>query len=207
LGSAAALARDALAGIRRYSAAAGPSGADKEAIERALSALASGIDCKFDCVGPWIERAHGDLNCRNVLFRSDSGGFKLIDFPNVGPNCLAVDFAKAEAELVLIMMDWGTGRDCEFSRLKDWGPLAHALGTSFDAGFTDVDPEARKILTAILAIRSVYATKAGANGDVKRAYQLYLLSKVLRYVSYSDLTVAKRFLALLWAEKLMSEEW
>jgi hypothetical protein len=81
---------------------------------------------------PWAERVHGDLNCRNVLYNDRHETFRLIDFPHVGqPNCLAVDFVKAETELVLIMMDWATGYDCDFARLEIWGTLTEVLSANF----------------------------------------------------------------------------
>ena len=158
---------------------------------------------------PWVERVHGDLNCRNVLYNDRDDSFRLIDFPHVGPsNCLAIDFVKAEAELVLIILDWSTGRDCDFSRLDAWGELTQTLSTEFDTMSPALaDPEIERVLASIKAIRASYLSRADGTGDAVSAYRLYLLMRVLVYIGYSDLSAAKRFLALAWAGQLLGTSW
>ncbi|HEY6186812.1 MAG TPA: hypothetical protein VIW80_03975 [Pyrinomonadaceae bacterium] len=154
---------------------------------------------------PWVERVHGDLNCRNVLYNKDKDLFHLIDFPHVGPgNYLATDFAKAEVELVLIILDWASGHDIDFSRLKSWSALTGSFSETFAPTFTSsTDSEIDRARAAIKSIRTTYMTRASGMGNPERTYLLYLLTRVLRYVGYSDLTVAKRFLALIWAGQLI----
>lgn len=173
-----------------------------------LSAPTASVDPKL-INAPWVERVHGDLNCRNVLYNERDHSFRMIDFPHVGPpNCLAVDFVKAEAELVLIILDWATGRDCDFARLDSWGGLTDILTKGFDiAPNTFTDPELERVLAPIRAIRETYMTCADDQGDAAQAYLLYLLTRVLVYVSYSDLSTAKRFLALVWVGQLLDADW
>lgn len=179
------------------------------AIEKSLSFLEEGSDEPVLPGGsvnvPWAQRIHGDLNCRNVLYDIEKNSFSLIDFPHVGSaDCLAVDFVKAEAELVLIMMDWGTGHDYDFERLACWGNLTGTTVSNLDAiPNGSEDPEINRVLAGIRSIREAYSSIANDVGGPRRAYQLYLLARVLQYVGYPDLTIAKRFLALLWAGQLL----
>jgi hypothetical protein len=207
------LAKGGLLGLHRYrSREVEFSGPCKLPIERAVALLEASDEAEWGFTdanhGPWVQRVHGDLNCRNVLYRRDQRRFKLIDFPNIGPNCLAVDFTKAEAELVLIVMDWATGRDCDLSRLETWGLLTGVLTAEFSPKADAAnDAEAMRVLAAIRTIRELYGSKAGSTGTPEHVYRLYLLARVLRYIGYSDLTIAKRFLALLWAGQLVEARW
>jgi hypothetical protein len=155
---------------------------------------------------PWAEHIHGDLNCRNVLYDSDQKTFRLLDFPHVGPpNALPIDFVKAEAELMLLIADWSTGMDCDFQRLNKWESLSGAWRTSFippDQTFGDAEID--RVFEAIRTIREIYLVKANGAGDVEAAYRLYLFSRVLKYLNYSDLTVAKRHFAFIWASELLN---
>jgi hypothetical protein len=179
---------------------------DIEAAITLISATSKAPAIKDDKLSmPWVERVHGDLNCRNVLYNKDKDSFHLIDFPHVGPgNYLATDFAKAETELVLIILDWASGRDIDFSRLKVWSALTGSFSGTFAPTFTSsTDSEINRARAAIKAIRTMYMTRAAGMGDPERTYMLYLLTRILRYVGYSDLTVAKRFLALIWSGQLI----
>jgi hypothetical protein len=153
---------------------------------------------------PWVEHIHGDLNCRNVLYNKDQKSFRLLDFPHVGPaNSLAVDFVKAETELLLLMLDWSTGKDCDFARLVAWESLSGTFGKSFiPPNLTLGDPETYRVFEAVRAIRQIYLNKAKGLGDVEATYRLYLFSRVLKYLNYSDLTIAKRHFAFVWASQL-----
>lgn len=157
---------------------------------------------------PWCKRIHGDLNCRNVLYDETKGYFYLIDFPNVAPGCVATDAGKAEAERVLIMMDWASGQDCDFGRLKVWARLTQDLSESFELNTGEMsDREAKNALTSAIGIRDAYRNAASDVGNWKGAYRQHLLASVLPYVAYSDITVAKRFLALVWAGQLLEAAW
>lgn len=212
--SALSLAKGGLHGLHRYLARHEELNEPcKSPIKKTLALLDETSDDGMWGFGdirgaPWVERVHGDLNCRNVLYRRDQKTFKLIDFPNITPNCLAVDFTKAEAELVLIMMDWATGKDCDFSRLDLWATLTLELAADFSLRTGTIkDAEARRVMDAAHTIREVYGSKADPMNGAKHAYRLYLLARVLRYISYSDLSIAKRFLALIWAGQLVDAPW
>lgn len=161
---------------------------------------------------PWAERVHGDLNCRNVLYDTERDEIKLLDFPHVdGPQCLAVDFAKAEAELILVMMDWETGYDCDFQRLSRWGSLIAALADGLDVSSVNVkiDAEVDRMLLSAITIRRQYRRLASrcAGADVEESYRLTLISRLLRYVAYPDLTPAKRQLSVVWLGRLLRAKW
>lgn len=156
----------------------------------------------------WVEQIHGDLNCRNILYAGDDRSFSIIDFPNVSPNGLAIDFVKAEAELVLIMLDWSTGRDCDFMQIDAWAELTGYISAGFSPTSRDWNvPEIERVFSAIAVIREIFSSRAQNSTESKEAYRLYLLSRVLRYVGYSDITIAKRFLALIWAGQLSGGKW
>lgn len=157
---------------------------------------------------PWSTQIHGDLNCRNILYDDKTDNFKIIDFPNVGPNSVAVDFVRAEAELVLIMLDWDTGYDLDILQLSTWDSLISVLSAKFEipqqlGQNTAID----HILPSIKIIRESFLTTANGNGDLQKTYWLFLLARVLRYVGYSDVTTAKRFLALMWVGRLLENKW
>jgi hypothetical protein len=153
---------------------------------------------------PWVEHVHGDLNCRNILYDLNKQQFRVLDFPHVGPpNCLAMDFVKAEAELLLLMLDWSSGEDCDVQRIQVWKNLSEVLAVDFALpSHTFADKELQRTFEAVSAIRETYEAKANGKGDFKSTYQLYLFSRVLKYLSYSDLTIAKRYLAFTWAAQL-----
>lgn len=156
----------------------------------------------------WVDHIHGDLNCRNILYDYEDRSFRLIDFPNVLPNFLAIDFVKAEVELVLIMMDWGTGLDCDIAQITLWGVLTDSISGSFTPlshAYNNV--ELQRIFSAITTIREAFISYVSRGDESGEAYRLCLLSKVIRYISYPDLTIAKRFLALIWVGQLASAKW
>jgi hypothetical protein len=154
----------------------------------------------------WVNQIHGDLNCRNILYDQEDKSLRLIDFPNVSPNCLAVDFVKAEAELILIMLDWLTGLDCDILQLNRWRTLTEVISSSFTPSECPLkDAEIERILSAIVTIRDAYSNKSSA--ESRESYRLYLLGRVLRYTGYSDITISKRFLALIWAGQLLNMRW
>jgi hypothetical protein len=149
---------------------------------------------------PQVERVHGDLNCRNILYDSNKDSFRLIDFPRVGnSDCLAVDFVKAEAELVLIMMDSATGFDIDIARIAVWEELVKALSTSFELTNRSIpDVESNRTLIAVIEIREIFSKMSKCNGQTKLAYQLHLLATILPYLEYPDTTVPKKLLAALF---------
>ena len=176
-----------------------------EAVETLTLALNRNFDSESISV-PRVQAVHGDLNCRNVLYDKQTKGFRILDFPKVGPNGLPYDFVKAESELMLVMLDWSSGRDCDFQRIPVWESLAdYFLKTLVPPARSFDDPEIDRAFEAICSIRQIYQNRAGTNGEVETGYRLYLLARVLRYLTYSDLTIAKRHLAFLWASKLASD--
>lgn len=202
--------RDGWMAVKRYhSNISVLTGAQRKSLDRVLRWAKSpagtlGSNKSFDI--PTVERVHGDLNCRNVLYNAEKDSFSLIDFPHVGRNYLATDFVKAEAELVLIIMDWDSGRDADFRRLRSWLTLTTALSVGFDvsSGVTFVDPEVKRVFAAIKAVRATYSRRRASSGSPGRPYLLLLLARVLGYLRYEDLTVAKRMLALTWAGQLLA---
>lgn len=155
---------------------------------------------------PWVGQVHGDLNCRNILYNQHKDTFRIIDFPNVGPpNCVAYDFVKAEAESVLIMLDWASGKDYDMKRIGTWNELiTEFLNDFIPAPRTFDDPELDRTLLAIRAIREAYQDIAAGQGQLPLSYYIYLLSRVMRYLTYTDLTAAKRFLAFIWTWRLFN---
>lgn len=152
----------------------------------------------------WVEQVHGDLNCRNILYNQQKDTFRIIDFPNVGPpNCVAYDFVKAEAELVLIMLDWASGKDYDIKRIESWDELlTECLNDFIPSSRIFNNSELDRTLVAIRAIRETYQDTAAGQGQVELSYNLYLISRVMRYLAYEDLTIAKRFLAFIWTWRL-----
>jgi len=157
---------------------------------------------------PWIESVHGDLNCRNILYNADDKSFYLIDFPRISPDCLALDFVKAESELVLIMMDWTTGLDQDFKRIEVWDRLIETISSSFELrDMVMEDSESNRVLTSVKTIREIYDSMHQNNGQPRLAYQLYLIATVLPYIGYSDITIFKKLLAALWVGRLAKTKW
>lgn len=204
---------DALEVLERYRTAAGVPNKTASSLKRCCAELR-----KDDFLGlrrnvafnlPWAKCAHGDLNCRNIMYDANSKTFLLIDFPNVQEACLANDFVKAEAEVILILLDWNTGLDCDLNRLPAWTSLTGCL----TAGITPVeppeftDPELKKSLLMVQAIREAYTEKASNIGQIIPAYGLSLASRLVRYLRYPDITPAKKLLALVWLDQLASGSW
>ena len=157
------------------------------------------------------ENIHGDLNCRNIMYRDEHNPIKLIDFPNVKPGPLCQDFVKAEAELVVIMMDWHTGMDCDFIRLDAWMEMLKPFSNTFEpleeVGICG-DGELSRIASAIKVIRSKYKDMVGDNTkDAFDAYRVFVIAQLLNYTGYSDVTIAKRFLSYRWAIALAEAQW
>ncbi len=150
---------------------------------------------------------HGDLNCRNILVRPDNWkDWVVIDFPNVGQGALSQDFAKAEIEMLAIVMDWHNGSDSDFGRLPLWSNLIESLASKYDVeGVSLEDPELRKSLTAIRCIRKLFSDATGNAEDLERDYYAHLIAHALRALNFRDLTVAKRLLLMMYATRLI--EW
>ncbi len=138
--------------------------------------------CKINV--PWVEEAHGDLNCRNILYHDKNQIFRILDFPNLGPNCLAFDFVKAEAELMLIILDWTTGRDCDFERIKLWETISRELSQSLIPKTRKFnEPDADRAFQGISAIRQLYKDRAADNGDVRAIIlDLFVLQGITLFV-------------------------
>ena len=158
---------------------------------------------------PWVQRVHGDLNCRNVFYAPDDPAILLIDFPNVRPAPLATDFVKAEAELVIILMDRATGNDCELHRLNSWAALTEGFSKSLGAGAVVFgDAELQRISKPIEGIRKLYTEMSSAiGGDYEEAYRIALIARLLPYLAYPDVTPAKKILVLAWVGQLAGAKW
>jgi hypothetical protein len=153
---------------------------------------------------PWVERVHGDLNCRNVFSAQDGSSFLLIDFPNVDPAPLPTDFVKAEAELTLILLDRVTGCDYDFGRLDLWGQMTGAFAASLNPTLGVLqDTELERLSQPLRTIRQLYFEKAAGMGDFAEAYQWCLVSKLLPYLGYPDISPAKKLLAIVWVGQLL----
>jgi hypothetical protein len=204
-------ARDGLSSIIRYQNRIPElGGLEISSIENCISFLENTGQVSNDKISiPYVEQIHGDLNCRNILYDSEQNSFRLIDFPNVGTrSCFAVDFVKAEAELILIMMDWATGRDCDFPQIKIWASLVDAISKKFMPDETGLsDSEGDRIMKVVKAIRQTYINRLSDFADPMEAYRLYLIVRIISYLNYSDITVAKRVLALLWVGLLLKHRW
>jgi hypothetical protein len=182
-------------------------------IDQFTSLLTGSLDMAFTSDKtlemPCAERVHGDLNCRNILYDADKDTFCLIDFPSVGPpNCLARDFVKAEAELILIMMEWATGHDHDLTRVGVWDKLIEAVTSNFEPFDTVLaDSESNRMLRVLRAIRETYDNMHQGKGQPRLTYQVYLFATLLSYFGYSDITIAKKLLAALWAGRLAKARW
>jgi len=161
-----------------------------------------------DGCGCGFKYIHGDLNCRNIMVDDNATKFKLIDFPHVSQEdsrpC-ATDFAKAEAELLFIVMDYHTGRDIDPSRIPRWVSLLEHLCRSLDSSEVD-GRQTRGFSSIVECISEIRRCYQAVPGDAKEAwiqYRLVLLDNCLRYVSYTDLTPAKRCLAVIFARMLL----
>ena len=199
--------------IERYhNLAMTPGGQQPPAIPQFTGLLMSGSDVLSVTQPvlpiPWVEKTHGDLNCRNILYDADDQSFYLIDFPGVCADCLALDFVKAEAESVLTMMDWTSGLDHDFRRIQSWDRLVEMLSSGFCiADKVMDDSEANLALTAVKTIREAYSGMHQDKGEPALAYRLYLIATVLPYIGYSDVSVAKKLLAALWVGRLAEAAW
>lgn len=173
-------------------------------------------DIKPRIITPYAKSIHGDLNCRNILYCPDKGEgdnftIRLIDFPDVREGCIAEDFTKAETELVLIMMDWGSGRDCDFERLDLWGTLTSRMyPLESDSPVCDEwDTEIRLAYDGIEAIRRIYTGMCeDAEVDQENArltYQVHLLKSIPEYIGYQGIPPAKKLLAVLWLGQIISQ--
>jgi hypothetical protein len=198
---------DRWSGLSRYSerfSSLGP--VRTKTVQRLLSAVENEDRTDFkgtEFEAPWAEEVHGDLNCRNILYNKESRSFRILDFPNVGTNCVAFDFAKAEAELMLIMLDWSTGNDCDFDRIALWESASQMLCERLVPHLKPFpDYEVDRAISGILAIRQLYLERATDHGDTEKAYFMYLCSRVLKYLSYEDITIPKRHFAFLWVAQL-----
>lgn len=163
-------------------------------------------------LGCKARRVHGDLNSRNILVAPTGRrpSFCLVDFPGVGATRdsmpLAIDFAKAEAELLFVVLDRDNGQDIDPARLGVWSDLASCLASRLrfvpgDLEGCDIDAN---LLKSISALRSLYIEKAaGEDNDCQRQYSAALLDYALRYLGYKDITPAKKCLAVVLAGKVI----
>lgn len=151
---------------------------------------------------------HGDLNCRNIMVDSKTKEFRIIDFPHVLDTDLrpaATDFAKAEMELLFIIMDYHTGLDIDPARVSVWTEVLRILCGSL-TGVSGADPPVtglNNLFECLAEVRRSYATTVGNDEDSWRQYRLLLLDNCCRYLSYKDLTPAKRCLVIVYARKLL----
>jgi len=163
--------------------------------------------CDHGC-GYGYQYVHGDLNCRNILVNEAGTEFLLIDFPHVTTNSgarpCAVDYAKAEVELLFIIMDYHSGLDIDLTRIPEWIPVLEALSQSVE-GETSArqDDEIQRVYDCILQIRRSYCSMVSVSEDAWTQYRAILIDNCLRCLSYSDLTPAKRFASIIYASKII----
>jgi hypothetical protein len=161
-------------------------------------------------VGKGFQFMHGDLNCRNIMIHErDNGGrdLKLIDFPHVATEGLrpaAIDFAKAETELIFLIMDHESGREIDFTRLPIWVELISRLTrTQEPETWNCPDQHVQLVFDCARTIREMYGVIVGNQDCDWRQYQCVLLDNALRVLSFADVTAVKRALAVVFSQLIL----
>jgi CheY-like chemotaxis protein len=160
--------------------------------------------------GKGFQFMHGDLNCRNIMIRKrpdDGWDLKLIDFPHVataGLRPAAIDFAKAETELIFLIMDHDSGREIDFTRLPIWVKLISKLASAKEPkNWNCPDPHVQLVFNCARTIRQMYGVIVGNADDDWRQYQCVLLDSALRVLSFADVTAVKRALAIVFSHLIL----
>jgi len=151
---------------------------------------------------------HGDLNCRNILIDpNDISNWLLIDFPHTASGNLAKDFAKAEIEILGIIMDWASGKDIDLDRLPAWLSLIHSLSQQLDIDHKTPceDKEIERVASAIAITREKYRDSREKITGIQSDYFTHLAAQALRSVQYRDLAIPKRLLLALYSLDLLKK--
>ncbi len=150
---------------------------------------------------------HGDLNCRNIMVDADGAVFKVIDFPKVAseePRPVATDFAKAELELLMIIMDRKDGLDVDPARLPMWVALFEALCARLEVGSVDLGTnELDRVVECCQQVRQSYMSMAGNDESDWNQYRVVLIHYLLQYLTYHDLTPVKRCAVVAYARRVI----
>jgi hypothetical protein len=142
---------------------------------------------------------HGDLNCRNILINPEDDKFVLIDFPHVKKGIFANDFAKAEVDLISIIMDFQSGLDIDLARLPAWVEMIEYLSVQQTVTeFQSPDDEIEKVMMSVLTIRNQCRID-------ELDYFASVLKHLLKTVTYRNVEVGKRILAVIYASLLLQK--
>jgi hypothetical protein len=150
-------------------------------------------------VGKAFHHVHGDLNCRNIMIRKKDGGgwdIKLVDFPYAAANHpmpAATDFAKAETELLFLIMDHESGREIDARAIPGWKDLYVKFVAEQDLterNFSSLHYQ--HIYDCVRVIRDAYGAIVGRGIDDWWQYRHILLEYTLRCLGHRDITPVKR---------------
>lgn len=150
-----------------------------------------------------VATVHGDLNSRNILV-DRRGTLFVIDFAHTGPGHLLRDFARLEAELLLVL-NQPSDEASAAARVQQAAALLPADGLAEPTlrDLLQTRPTSDDLLAAIVALRGQAHDLAGPwLNEPGEAYLLALLHASLDTLRYSQCGPFARRAALLTAQLL-----
>ena len=168
----------------------------------------------FDC-DYHTAYTHGDLNLRNILVGENEKDLFFIDFVKSDQKHCMKDIAKLETDLIFIFMDSKGLIDTRWVQLEKWNDVLKTYDIKYI--FSEMeDIENIHDYNIELIIKIVYfirkklielLCKTNNNIDkiIKKQYLLSVLYHTLKVLTYEEITIQKKFLALKVINKIFQQ--
>jgi len=153
---------------------------------------------------------HGDFHSRNILVADDGSKVVFIDFANSAQGHYMKDIAKLETDAIFRLMDINDSNQTDWSRLTTWNSIfsLYQKNKLFSpAAVAGGDIEVKRVVGLITALRQ--GLRSLNDEPDESQYLLALLHFSLKILTYQDVTIQKKVLAIRLIDiilKLMSPD-
>jgi hypothetical protein len=151
----------------------------------------------FSCENRLAAYLHGDFHCRNVFVERQIGA-KLIDFGRADIYPRLFDMAALDVDLMLGVLDSSSGDDFRLERVSEWlGMLSRTFPFAESGEFAYGEANSEWLRSIIHA-----AIMTDIEDSFSAEYSETVLFHLFRYLRFSDISFAKKILAILLIELL-----
>lgn len=144
---------------------------------------------------------HGDLNAANILVGMDEQSVVLIDFAQSDVSHAIKDIAKLEADFVCTLHDNPGHKHTDWRRLSEWLSIIPFYQKSRIWDIPESrDDEIVRLLGGLRRCGKVLAPKCR-----EEELLLSLLTQYIRYLTYQDVSLQKRALAVKLSSEILKQ--
>ena len=140
---------------------------------------------------------HGDFHCRNILLTKGDFRPVVIDFGKSAIYPRLFDYSSLEADVIIRVLDSDVGKFWEPAQVSVWW---ESLGRAFPLGDKSVDG---KSLICHLRNKIHHSLQNELVSVTKREYADALIFQILRYLRFSNISIAKKAMCVRWASQLV----